>query len=399
MKPNLPPLDQLQPELEGRVLRFEELTGQLTVEDFDAVAERLLRKLDRDNVAIDTRFERRKRPSWPSANTNLLTFYRSEVQRVPVMDREEELRFCMGLEFLWRRLKKARKAAGFNKCEIERYPDGSDPNCRTCPPGRERICFGCSPASLPDGVRGRLRSRHQEFEAARNEVIERNLHIVFRLLERYRGVGVPMEDMIQEANYSLFKAVENFDFTRGVRFKTYAAYWVNQAFLNAIYNQSRTVRVPAYIQKAMKKINDAASGVGPSLDDVEAISRESGVPVDLVQTAITGNRFTLSLDKSLDDEDGGKMVDLVPADAGDPDADTHDSHRLSSHLDDAVRMLSQREQMVLRLRFGLDGEDAHTLAEVGDRLQISLERVRQIQKGAIDKIRKSEKYRLLEQYN
>ena len=125
---------------------------------------------------------------------------------------------------------------------------------------------------LDPDQRARLRDRTQEFVAARNELMERHLGIVFRLLERYRYSGVPIEDLIQEANYSLFKAVQGFDFTRGVRFKTYAGYWVNQAFLAAIYNQSRTVRVPAYIQKAMKKIHDASNGRSFGLENVEAIA-------------------------------------------------------------------------------------------------------------------------------
>lgn len=400
MMPSLPLLPGPEPVREPGSIAFLDLVQDLHPDRFESDAARWLRKLDREGLAVDTDFPRKRRPHWPSANDNLLSFYRSEVQRVPVMSRDEELGFAMGVELLWRRLKKARHNAGFNACEIERWPNGAEDGCRSCPPGTERICFGCAPAGLPERARTHLRARHQEFVAARNELIERNLHIVFRLLERYRYAGVPVEDMIQEANYSLFKAVENFDFRRGVRFKTYATYWVNQAFLNAIYNQSRTVRVPAYIQKAMKKINDAVAGVGPAAENLEAISRESGVPLDLVEAALSGNRFTTSLDKAIDDEDGGRMADLVAAaDAAPPDLDAQNTAVLGEHLDEAIRLLSQREQMVLRLRFGLDGENVHTLAEVGDRLNISLERVRQIQKGAIDKIRRSDKFELLEQYN
>lgn len=394
----MPLRSDMAPARPGEALHFDDLARMLAVEEFEAQAARLIRRFDRDNVRIVCSWRRAPRPRGPSAVTNLLAYYRAEVRRIPVMDREEELRFCMGLELLWRRLKKARRGAGFAPEDVERWP-GDSGSCPTCPPGTERTCYGCAPADLPAGVRARLRDRNQEFEAARNELIERNLHIVFRLLERYRSVVVPMEDMIQEANFSLFKAVENFDFTRGVRFKTYAAYWVNQAFLNAIYNQSRTVRVPAYIQKAMKKINDAASAVGAGTGDLEALSRESGVPVDLVQTAISGNRFTLSLDRALDEgDDGSRIVDCVsePISAAAPEAG--DEKRLAAHLSQAVRALGAREQLVLRLRYGLDGERVHTLAEVGERLCISLERVRQIQKGALEKLRRSDQSRLLEQF-
>ncbi|HEX9793174.1 MAG TPA: sigma-70 family RNA polymerase sigma factor, partial [Planctomycetota bacterium] len=185
---------------------------------------------------------------------------------------------------------------------------------------------------------------------------------------------------------------------RGVRFKTYATYWVNQAFLNAIYNQSRVVRVPAYIQKAMKKIRDTAATLGTQLDDLDAISAESGVPVELVRTAMNGNRYTLSLDQTLDESTGGSMGDLVEAEsAAEPDG-AAERLRMTGVLRDAVLRLSLREQKVLQLRFGLSGGPRHTLAGVGERLSISLERVRQIQKGALEKMRAGTGGQLLEQF-
>ncbi|KAA3606718.1 MAG: RNA polymerase sigma factor RpoD/SigA [Planctomycetota bacterium] len=397
----VPCLTQNHPPAEP--LGFEELVAHFDVEDFDHQAEAWMAALDSQGVAVRCDFGRKRRSSFRSGGISLLHFYRNEVQQIPVMTREEELRFCMGLEFLWRRLQAARTHAGFDTEEVERFPGGSDLGCIDCPPGRERICDGCAPIGLPALVRARLRARNQEFHAVRNELIERNLYLVFRLLERYRNVGVPMEDMIQEANLSLFKAVENFDFRRGVRFKTYATYWVNQAFLNAIYNQSRTVRVPAYIQKAMKKISDTAATVGPGLRDTAAISKHSGVPEDLVLTAMRGNRFTLSLDRSLDEDDGSRMVDLVEDDRqenGDREEllKSSEADKLQQHLREAMEGLTHREQAVLSMRFGLDGQHPSTLAVVGERLKISLERVRQIQKAALEKLRLGGKARQLSQY-
>ncbi|MCH2100793.1 MAG: sigma-70 family RNA polymerase sigma factor, partial [Planctomycetes bacterium] len=327
----------------------------------------------------------------------ILTVYRREVATIPHMDRAEELQFIMGIELLWRRLKAARRAAGFSQEEVERYPGTDDLRCGTCPPGRQRVCMGCAPIELDSELRARLRDRTQEFVAARNELMERHLGIVFRLLQRYRYTGVPIEDLIQEANYSLFKAVQGFDFTRGFRFKTYAGYWVNQAFLAAIYNQSRTVRVPAYIQKAMKKIHDASNGRSFGTENVDAIAESSGVPIDLVRSALVGNRFTLSLNKTVD-EDGSEMIDLVEDVNASVNPDFNEQALLSGHLQEAVERLTEREQRVLKQRFGLSGEPPRTLAEVGAELGISLERVRQIQKAALDKIRTGEEGKLLAQY-
>lgn len=383
------------------VVRFEELTKLLAVQEYDSFTGELIRFLDQNDVRVDCGFPRRK--SRPPKSGSSQQLYRNEVQRIPVMSREDELRFCMGVELLWRRLKKARKEAGFLTEDINRFPGTATLDLKDCPQGFERLCHGCVPADTSPSVRMRLRLRTHEFHAVRNELLERNLHIVFRLLERYRKAGVPAEDMIQEANYSLFKAIENFDFTRGVRFKTYATYWVNQAFLNAIYNQSRTVRVPAYIQKAMKKISEAANGNEQGLADPEVISKKAGIPVELVESALTGNRFTLSLDRSTDEVDGARMIDLVEDEREDVDpavdVSMHESADLGMHLDEAMNRLSPREQRVLNMRFGLHGSSPSTLAEVGAALDVSLERVRQIQKGALDKIRHSGKIRQLREFS
>ncbi len=375
---------------------FQELIQKLDLDDFDSSSQKVLLELDGENVNIEFSFERSAVRS--SQENNLLSMYRREVAAIPRMERKEEFDFCMGVEFLWMRLKMARAAAGFAEEEIHRYPGVDDLSCTTCPAGRERFCLGCAPIDLNSDLRARLRARTQEFVAARNELMERHLFIVFRLLERYRHSGVPMEDLVQEANFSLFKAVQGFDFKRGVRFKTYAGYWVLQAFLTAIYNQSRTVRVPAYIQKAMKKIRDASNGRDLQTDDVTRISKASGVPVDLVRTALSGNRYTLSLNRVVD-EDGSPMMDMVEAKDGSLEPDFAEGARLSVHLADAVARLSDREQTVLRLRFGLSGQAPSTLAEVGERLGVSLERVRQIQKNALEKIRSGKGAVFLEQYS
>ncbi len=374
---------------------FTDLIQNLDLDDFDATSKKMLLKLDRSGEGVEFSFQRAGSKS--GQESNLLSMYRREVAAIPCMDRQEEVGFCMGVEFLWMRLKLARAASGFAEDEIHRYPGVDDLKCSTCPSGRERFCLGCAPVDLAGEIRARLRARTQEFVAARNELMERHLFIVFRLLERYRHSGVPMEDLVQEANFSLFKAVQGFDFKRGVRFKTYAGYWVLQAFLTAIYNQSRTVRVPAYIQKAMKKIRDASNGRDLSHADVARISKSSGVPADLVRTALAGNRYTLSLNRIID-EDGSPMMDMVEAKDGSLEPDFAEDRRLSYHLADAVSRLSDREQTVLTMRFGLMGDQPRTLAEVGKRLGVSLERVRQIQKNALEKIRSGKGAILLEQF-
>lgn len=338
-----------------RTLDFLDLADGLTAANFDRLAPERLDELDRDRVEIRFDFDRRQQRG------NARDPYRAEVSRIPQMKRAEEQSFCMALELLAMRVERARAQGG-------------------------------------RGAAAALRRAGRDHELARNELVERNLHLVFKLLEKYRHVGVPADDLVQEANLSLFKAVENFDFRRGVLFKTYAGYWINQAFLNAIYNQSRTVRVPAYIQKAMKKLRHAASTMESGLQDVGAAAREAEVDPGLAATAVQGNRYTMSLNRAVDGADGTEMTELIEAPAADGVRPEEESEDLRQHLFEAVAQLSQREQTVLQMRYGLAGQAMSTLAEVGMRLGISLERVRQIQAGALHKIRTGFQGQTLEQY-
>ena len=376
-------------------LGFEEWIKDLNARSFDERADSILDELDASGRELHFAFQRHEAPSSGRGHRS----YRAEVARIPVMGRSEEQRFAMGVELLWRRLQRVRRAAGFSEEKVTQWPGREDTKCLTCAPADELDCFGCAPGECDAEIRAQLRGRTQDLVLARNEMVERHLYIVFRLLERYRHAGVPIEDMIQEANESLFRAVQGFDFRRGVRFKTYAGYWVNQAFLNAIYNQSRTVRVPAYIQKAMKKIGEAANQVEGGLHNVEGLSAATSVDRQLVANTLRGNRYTLSLNRPADGEDGAQMVDFVEADpSASPSPELGETTALSGHLEEAVGRLSQREQTVLGMRFGLSGEKVSTLAEVGKRLGISLERVRQIQRAALDKLRSGQSGQLLEQF-
>lgn len=384
-------------------LPFDELCQLLDADDFEASAARLMRRLDLYRIGIGCFFYRGESSAQPSHDP-----YRRAVERIPRMDRAEERRFCMGLELMRMRLRKAMRAANLCVDHMQRDPELTSA-CAAClhgdvpdPEVKPNCPANCVDSPLDEEsleMRKRLSARCAEFTAVRNELIERNLYIVFRLLARYRGVGVSEEDMTQEANASLFRAVEGFDFRRGVRFRTYATFWVNQAFLNAIYNQSRIVRVPAYIQKAMKKLRDAHTIAGEDPFDTASLAAAAKIPEELARTAMTGNRYTSSLDRVVDDEEGMKMVDLFEDESSGIDYESFDENRLEEHLTVAIDALTAREQRILQMRFGLGGEQVHTLAQTGERLEISLERVRQIQEIALEKIRCSEKRGALEEYN
>ncbi|MDP7061412.1 MAG: sigma-70 family RNA polymerase sigma factor [Planctomycetota bacterium] len=376
-------------------IQFDDLIERLHEDSFDSSAPALIEQLNAAGTHVLFDFERLE-PQAPVKDR--FSSFRDEVARIPTMDRVSELQFAMGLELLWMRLQDARKRAGFSQEEVERYPDINDTKCLNCGPSDQLSCFGCSPATCDVRTREELRDRTHDLIAARNEMVERHMHVVFHLLEKYRHVSIPNEDLVQEANESLFRAVEGFDFRRGFRFKTYGAYWINQAFLNAIYNQSRTVRVPAYIQKAMKKISRVIGDVDGGVHNIDAIAEKAGVDRKLVLSAMGRNRFTLSLNKVVDQNEGSAMVEII---AGRDEAESPElgeNSAMTSYLEHAVKRLSEREQEVMRMRFGLGGVGIKTLSEVGSSLGISLERVRQIQRAALDKIRGGDFGGKLEQF-
>lgn len=376
-------------------IAFSALTEGLQLETFEADAKSLLQEMSAVNTRVTFHFERGE----PKGDfRGRLAEFQREVSKVPIMDRAEERLFAMGLEILWMRLQQARRAAGFSEEDITRYPDVSDSRCLRCAPGHEANCFGCSPDTCSKEDRAEIRNLTQELVTARNEMVERNLHLVFHLLHRYRHVSVPEEDLAQEANESLFRAVEGFDVSRGLRFKTYATYWVNQAFLNAIYNQSRTVRVPAYIQKAMKKIRTVADKVEGGFHNVDAIAEQADVARELVISTLRRNRFTLSLNATVDSDQGSELVELMEGQDAAKAPEFGESAAMVQHLNGAIERLSQREQDVVTMRFGLGGIGIRTLAEVGRKLGISLERVRQIQRIALEKMRGGESGRLLSEF-
>jgi RNA polymerase primary sigma factor len=228
-----------------------------------------------------------------------------------------------------------------------------------------------------------------EWHALRLEMVERNLYLVLINVERYAHTTVGRADLIQEGAGSLFRAVDGFDWRRGLLFRTYAVHWLNQAFRSYLYNFGSTVRVPVYLQKATKHIGAAIERLGDPDASAGEISRLSGLPERLVTSARSSIRTTRSLDAPLGDpEDSSSLRDILTLhDEEGPYSTSLEDVSLEKGLEEALGKLSERERYVVGLRFGIGGEREHTLAEVAKKLGVSLERVRQIQVRAISKLR------------
>jgi RNA polymerase primary sigma factor len=301
---------------------------------------------------------------------------RTEIDRIQIMGREDEMRLARRIEFSRARLDRALAEAGLTGADLAAGV-----------PHLPSMFLGAMPGdcSLP----AQVCRAWMEWHSLRLEMVERNLYLVLINVERYAHTTVGRADLIQEGAASLFRAVDGFDWRRGLLFRTYAVHWLNQAFRSYLYNFGSTVRVPVYLQKATKHIGAAIERLGDPDASASEISRLSGLPERLVTSARSSIRTTRSLDAPLGDpEDSSSLRDILTLhDEEGPYSTSLEDVSLERGLDEALGKLSERERYVVGLRFGIGGEREHTLAEVAKKLGVSLERVRQIQVRAISKLR------------
>jgi RNA polymerase primary sigma factor len=245
------------------------------------------------------------------------------------------------------------------------------------------------------------RGRHQAQRAV-HEFVGANFGLVVTYARRFVGQGLDMHDLVQEGQLGLIRAVEKFDWRRGHRFSTYAAWWVRQAMARALADQSKTIRVPVHLLESrhkLERVRRAMAQQGWRDPTDEELARESGLPIDKVRAIRGLVREPLRLEAPLGTEgDGGQLGDLV----ADPTAASPDEELASARMQEQTRALLEhltpREQQLLKLRFGMDGGPGQTLEEVGKSFNLSRERVRQIEAAALKKLRAISEERQLGSY-
>ncbi|MCA4993676.1 sigma-70 family RNA polymerase sigma factor [Tsukamurella tyrosinosolvens] len=238
-------------------------------------------------------------------------------------------------------------------------------------------------------------------QAARQHLLEANLRLVVSLAKRYTGRGMPLLDLIQEGNLGLIRAMEKFDYAKGFKFSTYATWWIRQAITRGMADQSRTIRLPVHLVEQVNKLarirRELHQQLGREATDAE-LAEESGIPAEKIADLMDHSRDPVSLDMPVGSDEEAPLGDFIE----DAEAASAESAVISRLMHSDVRSvlatLDEREQQVIRLRYGLDDGQPRTLDQIGKLFGLSRERVRQIEREVMSKLRNGERADRLRAY-
>lgn len=359
------------PEAEQDVEQLEETFAALMSAGIPYVEDEILHEepSDEDLTTVDDEISETKAAAADDLENidtdDTIGLYLKEVSRVPLLNAEEEVELAQ-------RIERGRMA-------------------------REELAKG----NVSNRRRLELRKLIEDGWAAREHLITANSRLVISVAKKYMGRGVPFLDLIQEGNIGLIRATKKFDYRRGHKFSTYATWWIRQAVTRAIADQGRTIRVPVHMGDQINKLLRVQHQLTQRLGrepTVEELAIALDVPPKKVENMIQVARRPLSLETPTDDEEDSVLGDFIEDDEAPPPDESATYNLLREHLEEVLNGLPPREVRILQLRYGLLDGQAYTLEEVGRKMGVTRERVRQIEAQALSRLRHPSIRRKLRDY-
>ncbi|MGB0111983.1 MAG: RNA polymerase sigma factor RpoD [Ilumatobacteraceae bacterium] len=326
-----------------------------------------------DEQLLSRRRQRRTRKAGPKGDggtSDAVRMYLREIGQVDLLTTEHERRLAQLIE-------EGKVAAA----QIDVSGEGGEPLA----PAEERLLM-------------RAVSRG---ERAKSELTQANLRLVVSIAKRYSGRGMQLLDLIQEGNLGLMRAVDKFDHTKGFKFSTYATWWIRQAITRSIADQARTIRIPVHMVEHMNRVTRAKRQMHQELErepTVEELAAKVQLEPDRVRELLRYSQDPLSLDSPVGEEDESNLGDFIEDESVDSPADAATRMMLHDAVTEVLGELSEREQEIVRLRFGLDGGRAKTLEEVGKEFGVTRERIRQIEAKTLAKLRHPQRSQRLREF-
>jgi len=334
---------------------------------------------------------------------DLISFYLQEIARYPLLTPEREMELARTIKEGQRQLVDLlwdKRAAGSEFDEVRQQLHAWEGDSTLYPGLREKMVQLAKEALGKAASREGASSGHQalyhdalliaaRIDEAKREMVEGNLRLVLSIAKRYRGRGLSFLDLIQEGNMGLLKAVSRYDYTKGNRFSTYATWWVRQSVIRSIYDKTRTIRLPVHFIEMksffFKNFYELVKELGREPTPAE-IAEYSGLSLEKVKMIIQLSNRPISLEAPFGGEDQ-KLGDFIADDNSVSPLERVSEKELAKVTREVLGSLSSREETILKSRFGIDGKPEETLKTIGKRFSVSKERIRQIEKKAIRKLR------------
>jgi RNA polymerase primary sigma factor len=227
-------------------------------------------------------------------------------------------------------------------------------------------------------------------QAAREHLGRANTRLVVSIAKRYMGQGLPFPDLIQEGNVGLMRAVDKYDYKRGNRFSTYATWWIRQAITRALAQKTRTIRIPLHMTERIRQMYRTAQTLEQSMGrrpSPEEIAQEMDIPADAIRSMMDASQHAIALERPVGDDGDSEFGDFIEDQDSPSPVESATQHLLQETIEDVLSELTPRQSHILRLRFGLGGGEPHTLEEIANKFGLSRERIRQLEKEALRRLR------------